>query len=202
MLLPTKQTVPRVTNESSATQKLRRHLRFAATANWERGTSFSCKRRAALRINKIKHLPTTDNSTHCASIASASVSLTARTGSFSSSASFAALKRRAPATTSYLLSSSSRTRRGAAQFVLDAIEWADRERRQRSHRPEITLEQEDLVKKVLAVNRHTVVVLISSFPFRDRVDRGTCTCGPPHGAQRPGGRKRLWRLQSRRAAWL
>src|SRR6202043_2721249 len=36
-----------------------------------------------------------------------------RTGSFSSSASFAALRRRAPATTSYLLSSSSRTRRGA-----------------------------------------------------------------------------------------
>src|SRR5580704_14308804 len=52
-------------------------------------------------------------STHCASIASASVSLTTRTGSFSSSASFAALRRRAPATTSYLLSSSSRTRRGA-----------------------------------------------------------------------------------------
>src|SRR5258708_5371325 len=60
-----------------------------------------------------KILPTTDNSTHCASIASASVSLTTRTGSFSSSASFAALRRRAPATTSYLLSSSSRTRRGA-----------------------------------------------------------------------------------------
>src|SRR6202451_4591943 len=36
-----------------------------------------------------------------------------RTGSFSISASFAALRRRAPATTSYLLSSSSRTRRGA-----------------------------------------------------------------------------------------
>src|ERR1700730_14864709 len=52
-------------------------------------------------------------STHCASIASASVSLTTRTGSFSSSASFAALRRRAPATTSYLLSSSSRTRSGA-----------------------------------------------------------------------------------------
>src|ERR1700676_2817824 len=52
-------------------------------------------------------------STHWASIASASVSLTTRTGSFSSSASFAALRRRAPATTSYLLSSSSRTRRGA-----------------------------------------------------------------------------------------
>src|ERR1017187_5395801 len=52
-------------------------------------------------------------STHCASIASASVSFTTRTGSFSSSASFAALRRRAPATTSYLLSSSSRTRRGA-----------------------------------------------------------------------------------------
>src|ERR1700678_3695401 len=46
-------------------------------------------------------------------MASASVSLTTRTGSFSSSASFAALRRRAPATTSYLLSSSSRTRRGA-----------------------------------------------------------------------------------------
>src|ERR1700723_1244517 len=53
-------------------------------------------------------------STHWASIASASVSLTTRTGSFSSSASFAALRRRAPATTSYLLSSSSRTRRGAS----------------------------------------------------------------------------------------
>src|SRR6266446_1936546 len=52
-------------------------------------------------------------STHWASMASASVSLTTRTGSFSSSASFAALRRRAPATTSYLLSSSSRTRRGA-----------------------------------------------------------------------------------------
>src|SRR3984885_11955251 len=52
-------------------------------------------------------------STHCASIASASVSLTTRTGSCSSSASFAALRRRAPATTSYLLSSSWRTRRGA-----------------------------------------------------------------------------------------
>src|SRR5579864_6732122 len=52
-------------------------------------------------------------STHCASIASASVSLTTRTGSLSSSAIFAALRRRAPATTSYLLSSSSRTRRGA-----------------------------------------------------------------------------------------
>src|ERR1035437_6918310 len=52
-------------------------------------------------------------STHCASIASASVSLTRRTGSISSSASFAALRRRAPATTSYLLSSRSRTRRGA-----------------------------------------------------------------------------------------
>src|SRR5258708_35569935 len=60
-----------------------------------------------------KILPTTDNSTHCASIASASVSLTTRTGSFSSSASFAALRRRAPAITSYLFSSSSRTRRGA-----------------------------------------------------------------------------------------
>src|SRR5580658_2516725 len=46
-------------------------------------------------------------------MASASDSLTTRTGSFSSSASFAALRRRAPATTSYLLSSSSRTRRGA-----------------------------------------------------------------------------------------
>src|SRR5208282_1337369 len=46
-------------------------------------------------------------------MASASVSLTTRTGSFSSSASFAALRRRAPATTSYLLSSISRTRRGA-----------------------------------------------------------------------------------------
>src|SRR3984957_12256645 len=46
-------------------------------------------------------------------MASASVSLTTRTGSFSSSASFAALRRRAPATTSYLLCSSSRTRRGA-----------------------------------------------------------------------------------------
>src|SRR5580658_10478845 len=53
-------------------------------------------------------------STHWASIASASVSLTTRTGSFSSSASFAALRRRAPATTSYLFSSSSRTRRGAS----------------------------------------------------------------------------------------
>src|SRR5271154_5429356 len=52
-------------------------------------------------------------STHWASMASASVSLTMRTGIFSSSASFAALRRRAPATTSYLLSSSSRTRRGA-----------------------------------------------------------------------------------------
>src|SRR3984957_6506948 len=67
--------------------------------------------RAAYRQEKT--LRTTDNSTHCASIASASVSLTTRTGSFSSSASFAALRRRAPATTSYLLSSSSRTRRGA-----------------------------------------------------------------------------------------
>jgi hypothetical protein len=46
-------------------------------------------------------------------MASASVSLTTRTGSFSSSASFAAVRRRAPATTSYLLSPSSRTRRGA-----------------------------------------------------------------------------------------
>src|ERR1700678_263891 len=52
-------------------------------------------------------------STHWASIASSSVSLTTGTGSFSSSASFAALRRRAPATTSYLLSSNSRTRRGA-----------------------------------------------------------------------------------------
>src|SRR5580700_10398249 len=52
-------------------------------------------------------------STHCASLASASVNLTTRTGSLSSSASFAALRRRAPATTSYLLSSSSRTSRGA-----------------------------------------------------------------------------------------
>src|ERR1700722_6039949 len=67
--------------------------------------------RAAYRQEKT--LRTTDNSTHCASIASASVSLTTRTGSFSSSASFAALRRRAPATTSYLLSSSSRTKRGA-----------------------------------------------------------------------------------------
>src|SRR5271154_2109321 len=46
-------------------------------------------------------------------MSSASVSLTTRPGIFSSSASFAALRRRAPATTSYLLSSSSRTRRGA-----------------------------------------------------------------------------------------
>src|ERR1035441_10501213 len=52
-------------------------------------------------------------STTWASIDSASVSLTTRTGTVSSSASFAALRRRAPATTSYLLSSSSRTRRGA-----------------------------------------------------------------------------------------
>src|SRR5271154_2405769 len=52
-------------------------------------------------------------STTWASMDSASVSLTTRTGSVSSSASFAALRRRAPATTSYLLFSSSRTRRGA-----------------------------------------------------------------------------------------
>src|ERR1039457_6017100 len=52
-------------------------------------------------------------STHCASIASASVSFTTRTGSFFIFHSFAALRRPAPATTSYLLSSSSRTRRGA-----------------------------------------------------------------------------------------
>src|SRR5947209_2907200 len=52
-------------------------------------------------------------STHCASIASASLSLTIRTGTLSSSASFAALRRRAPAITSYLLSSSSRTKSGA-----------------------------------------------------------------------------------------
>src|ERR1700693_3302046 len=52
-------------------------------------------------------------STHWHSIASASVSVTTRTGRFPSAASFAALRRRAPATTSYLLSSSARTRRGA-----------------------------------------------------------------------------------------
>src|ERR1035441_10083601 len=52
-------------------------------------------------------------STTWASMDSASVSLTTRTGTVSSSASFAALRRRAPATTSYLLSSSSRTRSGA-----------------------------------------------------------------------------------------
>src|SRR3954451_4524267 len=52
-------------------------------------------------------------STHCASIASASLSLTTRTGTLSSSASLAALRRRAPAITSYLLSSSSRTNNGA-----------------------------------------------------------------------------------------
>src|SRR5208282_6389877 len=46
-------------------------------------------------------------------MASASVSLTTRTGRFSSSAIRAARRRRAPATTSYLLSSSSRTSRGA-----------------------------------------------------------------------------------------
>src|SRR5258708_33368204 len=50
---------------------------------------------------------------HWGSVVWAWVSLTTRTGSFSSSARFAALRRRAPATTSYLLSSSSRTRRGA-----------------------------------------------------------------------------------------
>src|ERR1700692_2483096 len=52
-------------------------------------------------------------STTWASMDSASVSLTTRQGTVSSSASFAALRRRAPATTSYLLSSNSRTRRGA-----------------------------------------------------------------------------------------
>jgi hypothetical protein len=67
--------------------------------------------RAAYRQENL--LPTTDNSTHWASIASASVTFTTRTGSFSSSASFAVLRRRAPATTSYVLFSSSRTRRGA-----------------------------------------------------------------------------------------
>src|ERR1019366_8225602 len=46
-------------------------------------------------------------------MASASVSLTMRTGRFSSSAMRAARRRRAPATTSYLLSSTSRTSRGA-----------------------------------------------------------------------------------------
>jgi len=53
-------------------------------------------------------------STTCASIASASVSLTIRTGTLASSATLAALKRRAPATTSYLLCSNSLTRRGAS----------------------------------------------------------------------------------------
>ena len=38
--------------ESSATQKLGFHLWYGATANWERSKSFTCKRRAALRINK------------------------------------------------------------------------------------------------------------------------------------------------------
>jgi hypothetical protein len=85
----------------SPTQKLRFGLCYSS--HGKLGTAYQQR----------KLLPTTDNSTHCASIASASVSLTTRTGSFASSASFAALKRRAPATTSYLLSSSSRTRRGA-----------------------------------------------------------------------------------------
>jgi hypothetical protein len=38
----------------SATRKLGFRLWFAATANWERGTSFTCKRRAAQRIDKKK----------------------------------------------------------------------------------------------------------------------------------------------------
>src|SRR5581483_5422995 len=52
-------------------------------------------------------------STTWASMASASVSLTTRTGMESSSAILAARRRRAPATTSYLLGSNSRTKRGA-----------------------------------------------------------------------------------------
>src|SRR5579864_5474774 len=54
-----------------------------------------------------------EHSTTWASIASASVSLTTRTGMESSSAILAARRRRAPATTSYLLGSNSRTKRGA-----------------------------------------------------------------------------------------
>jgi hypothetical protein len=40
-----------ILDEWSATRKLRFYLWFAM-ANWERGTSFTCERRAAMRINK------------------------------------------------------------------------------------------------------------------------------------------------------
>jgi len=90
-----------ISTSTSSTHKLRLNLCYGASAN--------C--RGANQQRKL--LPTTDSSTHWHSIASASVSLTTRTGRFSSSASFAALRRRALATTSYLRSSSSRTRRGA-----------------------------------------------------------------------------------------
>src|SRR6266702_921652 len=50
---------------------------------------------------------------HCDSMAAASDSATTRTGTVSRAASLAARKRRAPAITSYLSSSNSRTKRGA-----------------------------------------------------------------------------------------
>jgi len=91
-------------------QPSRAELLTELKGTWGFGTSFRCERRASHVSTKEKPCQL---QTHWASIASASVSLTTRTGSLSSSASFAALRRRAPATTSYLLSSSSRTRRGA-----------------------------------------------------------------------------------------
>src|SRR5208337_1575295 len=41
-----------ILSDWSAMGKLRFHLWFAATANWARGTSFTCERRAALRVDK------------------------------------------------------------------------------------------------------------------------------------------------------
>ncbi len=72
-------------------------------------------------------------------------------------------------------------------------------------RQSITLEQEELVKQVYAVNPRTVVVLIAEFSVRDSVDARACPRHSTYGAQQSGGRERLsgrtiWRLQPRRAA--
>jgi hypothetical protein len=45
---------PTILDRWAATKKLRFQLRSGATANWERGISFRCKRIAALRFDKEK----------------------------------------------------------------------------------------------------------------------------------------------------
>ena len=73
-------------------------------------------------------------------------------------------------------------------------------------RETIKLAQEELVKKVLAANPRTVMVLVSSFPFAINWSQAQRARDPAHDARLAGRRHRargrdLRRLQSRRACW-